>query len=235
MASKVILIKLTSTPVTLITNNPTTLTQNSFMSLANKNIVVSSHLGVYLLTTIGSSEVSIRTFVPAFVSTEPYHNALIVNIFFRKISTISATPSVTFSSLMMTVAMYFGINTGSAEREVEVAVPSICKAFICVSNLQGVGFANVFGKPIQVPNFVHRPTDLTYFNFRSIVSTTVVDSRALDKVFFLEILLPLLQTLSSSFVSASTTDTNHPLGTTPSKPEEYIGFILGGYSDTIIS
>ena len=128
MASKVVLIKLTSTPVTLITNNPTTLTQNSFTSLANKNIVVSSHLGVYLLTTIGSSEVSIRTFVPAFISTEPYHNALIVNIFFRKISTISATPSVTFSSLMMTVAMYFGINTGSAEREVEVAVPSICKA-----------------------------------------------------------------------------------------------------------
>ena len=83
---------------------------------------------------------------------------------------------------MTTIASYLGINAGSAEKEAEVAVASIRKAFFCVSNLQGVEYENSSGKLIQVPDSARHTADLTNFNFRSVVSTAVVDSRAPNEV-----------------------------------------------------
>ena len=84
--------------------------------------------------------------------------------------TLSDNPSVSFSDIMSTVASNFGLNTGSAEWEVETTAIDIRNDFFRVSNMQGVGFPDVSGKPITIPDPTRCPENLTYFTFCSIVS-----------------------------------------------------------------
>ena len=86
---------------------------------------------------------------------------------------------------MMNIASYFGISTGSAEIEAEAVVASISKYF-CISDRQGVKFASPSEKPSQVTDSTHHPSDLTYFNFRSVVSAATVGSGVPDIVLSLK-------------------------------------------------
>ena len=94
---------------------------NSGSSLAN--------FGVYIQTPVGLSEFSIRTLVSVPISAEPYRQALIAKLFFHQILSLTDSPSVSVNDLMATVATYFDINTGSAEREAEAAAQSISRSF----------------------------------------------------------------------------------------------------------
>ena len=85
----------------------------------------SSHFGIYQQTSVGSSDVTIRTFVLTAISVEPYCKVLIAKLFFYQILSLADASSVSFSILVTTVALYYSINTGSSEREVEAAVTSI--------------------------------------------------------------------------------------------------------------
>ena len=98
---------------------------------------------------------------------------------------------------MSTVTSYFGLNMGSTEREAETADINIRNDFFLVSNLQGVGFSDVSGKPLTIPDPVCRPADLTYFTFRSIVAAATVDIRAPASSLSLEFSLHLPQSLST--------------------------------------
>lgn len=85
--------------------------------------------------TVGSSNVTIRTIVPLSISAEPYRKAIVAILFFRRILTLSKYPSIYFSDLTAMVALYFDMNTGSAEREVERIVEFIPYDFVDVTNL----------------------------------------------------------------------------------------------------
>ena len=81
-------------------------------------------------------------------------------------------------NLMTTVALYFPLNTGAAEREAESAVAFIRSDFFLVPNLQGVCFFDPSGKPLEVPDSDNRPADLTYYTFPSVVTAAIIDNRA---------------------------------------------------------
>ena len=152
--------------------------------------------------------------------------------------TLSDIPSVFFSDLMSTVASYFGLNIGSAKREAETAAIDIRNAFFLFSNLQGVDFSDVSGKPITIPDPVRCSADLTYFTFRFVVSAATVDIRAPASSLFLEFSLRLPQSLSTS-ASSSTVLINPPpvpvLVTNRSKPIANLSFKLGNISNDILS
>ena len=135
---------------------------NNSPSSATSRTTVLSNFGVYQQTSIGYSDISIRTLVPDTISTKPYRKALIVTLFFHQIMTLSDTPSISFSDLMSTVASYFGLNTGSTEREAETADINIRNDFFLFSNLQGVDFSDVSGRPLTIPDPACCPADLTY-------------------------------------------------------------------------
>lgn len=97
----------------------------------------SSYFGIYQQISVDSDYVTIRALVPATISTEPYRKALITNLFFCLNNSFTDTPSVSFSDLITAVALYFSLNTGSAEREAKVVVTYICCDLSCVDNLQG--------------------------------------------------------------------------------------------------
>ena len=92
----------------------------------------------------------IRIIVPPGISTEPYRKTIIAIPFFRRIISLSFSPSVTMSDLTATVAAYFGIPTGSAERVAGRIVNSVLHAFFDVGNLQGNGFLASSGTTIMV-------------------------------------------------------------------------------------
>ena len=102
---------------------------------------------------------------------------------------------------MSTVTSYFGLNTGSAEREAEATSISIHNDVFLVSNLQGVEFSDPSGKPITLPDQIRRPADLSSFTFRSVVSAATVDIRTPISSLSLEFLLRLPKSLSTSISS----------------------------------
>ena len=119
----------------MITNAPINITQNSFVSLARIDMVVSSHFGVHQQTTIRFSDDSIRKVVLTSICSESYRKVLIFPHKKHMILTLSFTLFVFSSGFMTTVVSYFGIKTGYSEREAEATVAFIYKAFFCVSNL----------------------------------------------------------------------------------------------------
>ena len=187
-------------PTTHPTMSLTTKTTSSPFTATSRDTTL-SNVGVYQKTVIESSDISIRTLVPDPISAEPYRKSLIANRFFRQIITLSDRPSVSFSYLMLTVTSYFGLNTGSAEREAEATFISIHNDFFLVSNLQGVEFSDPSGKPITLLDQIRRPADLAYFNFRSVVSAATIDIRTLISSLSLEFLLRLPKSLSTSISS----------------------------------
>ena len=139
---------------------------------------------------------------------------------------------------MATVAAYFDINTGSAEREAEAAGQSISRSFFHVSNLIGVTFSNSSGQSIKVTDSDNRPADITYFTFRSNVSANTVDCCAPNKSLALEFSLRLPQTISQSALPSTTTplsvSTSRSVPDSP-QPVEDLAFTLGNLSDDILS
>ena len=162
---------------------------------------------------------------------------MIAKIFFRQILTLTDMSSVSFSDLMATVASYLSLNTGSAEREAETAVETICSNFFLISNLQGFEFANASGKHIAIHDPDKRHADFSYFTFRSVVSAIAVDARTLDKIVSIEFSLRQPQTfvsLSCSTELPVTAIVDTSTIAKPSDPESNIRFQLGNYTDDML-
>jgi len=127
---------------------------------------------------------------------------------------------------------------GFAEREVVTACIDIRSNFFLVSNLQGVGFSDIFGKPITIRGSAHCPVDLTYFIFCSVVPTATVDIHAPVSSLSLEFSLRLPQPLRTSASSSAVVIKPPPapeLITTAPKPIADLSFKLGNISDDIFS
>ena len=145
----------THTPTNLLTMSSiiTSDGSNNYSSLTDSTGGPrTSHFGIYQQTSVGTGDVTIRTLVPVAISVEPYRKALITKLFFRQILPLADATCVSFSDLMTTVALHFSINTGSSERESDVAVTSIRSNFFRVTNLKGAGFADTSGKTVKVPD-----------------------------------------------------------------------------------
>ena len=181
----------TTTIVNMTSITPTTLLNNIHTPSAVNGVPEFSHFGVYQQTAVGAGDVSIRTLIPAAISAAPYRKVLIVKLLFHQILALTNTPSTSFNDLMTTVALYFPLNIGAAEREVGRTVAFIRSNFFHVSNLQGVGFFDYSGQPITVPDPDNRPVDLTYFTFRSVVNAVDIDNHAPDTSLSLELSLRL--------------------------------------------
>ena len=195
MALIAVLIQPTTTKTIMNSTAPNTITNNA-LSLSNRiNGSTSSHFGVYQQTLVGTSDVSIRTLVSAAISATPHRKALIAKLFFLQILALNNALSVSFRNLMTTVASYFSLNTSTAEREAKTTVKTIRSNLFPISNLKGAAFADASRKPIAIPDPDKHSADLTYFNFRSVLSAVAVDARAPDKILSIEFSLRLPQTL----------------------------------------
>lgn len=96
---------------------------------ANPSTTVMSNFGVYQLTPVGFSDLSVSTLVPTTVNAEPCQKELIIKPFVCQIKSLSKSPSVLLSDIIWNFALYFGLNTGSADRETETAAISIHNDF----------------------------------------------------------------------------------------------------------
>ena len=153
MASTVVPFKVTSTTDTMNTTTTNTLS----VYIAKTSVVNSvSFFGKF-------QDLTIRTIVSPDISAEPYRKAMISILFFRRILSLYSPPSVTISDLTTTMAAYFAMPTGSAEREAERIMESVCHAFFVVGNLQGIRFLDSSGKPIADSD--PRAADIMFFSF----------------------------------------------------------------------
>ena len=140
----------TTTTSAIITSTPPITRSNNIHALSTVDDgPVSSYFGVYQQITVASGDVSIRTLVPAAISTAPDHNVLIVKRFFHQILALADTPSVSFSHLTTTVAMFFSLNTGAAEREMEAAVAFIRYGFFVFINCRALVSLTLLWKQLR--------------------------------------------------------------------------------------
>ena len=139
-----------------ITNN--TIINNNISNLGGGSSGSAfANFDVYQQTPVELSELSLSTNVPDNISTDPYRKVLIVRIFFHQICSLTYPPFVSFNDLLATVAAYFNIITGSAEKATEGVAQSVSLFCFRVSNIIGVTFSDSFGKPIKVPDTDNRP------------------------------------------------------------------------------
>ena len=100
---------------------------------------------------------------------------MIAILFFRRILSLSSSPSIFIYDLTTTVAAYFTLHTGSTERKAERIVDSIRQTFFHVDNIQGIGFLNSSGKLTLVSDVANRTADIVFFTFRSTVTASDID------------------------------------------------------------
>ena len=120
-------------------DHTTTTMTNTNNTINNKNISnlggggcdsAFANFGVYQQKPVELGELLLSTHVPDNISAEPYHKALIAKIFFHQILSLTDSPSASFNDLLATVAAYFDIITGSAEKEAEAAAQSTSLSFL---------------------------------------------------------------------------------------------------------
>ena len=192
MATTTVPYKITPTTVAMntITNN------NLSTYIANTSVVNSvSFLGKYQNTAVGY-ELTIRTIVPTGISADPYRKAMVAFLFFRRIFSLSSSPSITISDLTATVAANLPMPIGLAEREAERTVSSVPHAFFDVGNLKGIGFLDSSGKSIMVSD--NHAANITFFSFRSTVLASAIDQRFSSTTLSLDFLLRLSQIIMST-------------------------------------
>ena len=84
MEPTAVIFLLPTTNTTIMTNMNTTLPQNNISTIiGGSGGSVASNFGIYQQTTVGLSELSIRTLVPDPISADPYRKTLIVRLLFR--------------------------------------------------------------------------------------------------------------------------------------------------------
>ena len=130
MTPTLVLYKLISTTDIM---NTTTTNNLSAYTATSSSINSVSLFGTYQDTAVGC-ELTIRTIVPPNISAEPYRKAMVAILFFRRIISLTSSPSITISELTATVTAYFAMSNCSAEREAERIVESIQHAFFDVSS-----------------------------------------------------------------------------------------------------
>ena len=100
--------------------------------------------------------------------------------------------------------------------------------------MHGAEFADVSGRSINLPDFSHRPIDLTYFTFRSVVFVVAINNCAPVKLLSLEFSLRLLQInalLATSFGPSSVTTVASSPMATHSQPLSDFGAKLGNFTN----
>ena len=113
-----------------MTSTNTTINKNKISILgAGSSGSAFASFGVYQQTPVGLSKLFIGPLVPNNISTEPHRKALIAKLFFRHMLSLTDSPFISFTDIMATVAAYFDINMGSAERETKTAAQSISRSF----------------------------------------------------------------------------------------------------------
>ena len=173
MVSTAVLDKLTTTTIKMTT----TTNNNLSVYIANTSVVNSVYFfGVFQDTVVGSSDLTIRTIVPPTISAEPYRKVMIAILFYRRILSLSSSPSVYLGDLTATIAAYFALLTSSAERIVD----SIHHDYFHVNILRGIGFLESSGKATLVSNLANRRADIAFFTSRSTVIASDVDHRFLS-------------------------------------------------------
>ena len=126
MAPTAVPFKLTSTTDTM--NTTTTNTLSAY--IAKTGVVNSmSTFGKFQDTAVGS-DLTIRTIVPPDISADPYRKTMISILFFRRVLSLSSSPSVTISDLTATVAASFAMPTSSMEREEKRIVESVRRSYL---------------------------------------------------------------------------------------------------------
>lgn len=93
---------------------------------------------------------------------------------------------------------------GSAEKKRIPLLSLFLVPFFRDSKLTGVAFSDASDTSIKVPNPAYRPTDLTYFTFRSNILAKTVNCRAPTKSLTLEFSLPLPQSHNVNYVTRQT-------------------------------
>ena len=144
MTPTAVLFKLTFTTDAINTKPNNTLSTYTANSSAVNSV---SFFRKYQDIVVGC-DLTIRTIVPLDISTEPYRKVMVAILFFRRILSLSSSPSITISDPTATVAVYFAIQTSSAEREAERIVHSVCHDLYDVVYLQGIGFLDFSGRSI---------------------------------------------------------------------------------------
>ena len=142
---------------------------------------------------------------------------MIAIIFFRRILSLSSSPFVSFCDLTATMAAYFEITTGTAERKAERIVDSVRPAFLHVENLQGISFLNSSGKGIQITDLNNRTVDILFFTFRPTVTANKIDPRFPSTTLSLDFSLIIPQS-DGPIVLAPATNLNSALSTPPRTP-----------------
>ena len=138
--------------------------------------------GVCQLTTVGTSDATIRTLVLIPISASPYRKVLIAKIFFRQIFGYVDSPSISINDLVSTVSLYFDMSTATAEWEAEAAAIAIRDSIFFVDNISDVGFLTSKGKSVTINDLDNHPRDLSYFTFRSSLNPHTVYFRAPNTV-----------------------------------------------------
>ena len=166
------------------------------------------------MTTIGTSDATIHTFVPVPINTSRYRKTLIAKLFVRQILIHATLPSISISDLVTTVASYFDMSTAMTEREAKTAAESIYDSIFRVTNMTRVNFLDSKEKPVAITDPSRRLDDITYFTFRANINPHLVDTRAPDSVHLFEFSLRLAHafpsSLSSLSVHNSTSNNNTP-------------------------
>ena len=117
------------------------LTNNNLSVYIASTCVVNStpFFGAFQDAAVGSSELTIRTIVPPNISTKPYRKAMIAILFYRRILSLSSSPSVSIRDLTTNLSAYFTLLTDSAKSEAEHIVDSTCHAFPTLIIFKAVG------------------------------------------------------------------------------------------------
>ena len=109
---------------------------------------------------------------PFLLAPPPHRETLITKIFFRQILVHAASPSISISDLVTTVATHFHMSAAIVEREAETASDSIRDYIFRVTNMTGVDFLNSKGKPVAITDPSRRLDNITYFTFVLILILT---------------------------------------------------------------
>ena len=181
----------------------TTTNNNLSAYIANTSVVDSlSFFGKYQDTAVGC-ELTIRTIDPPSISAKPYREVMIAIFFFRRIFSLSSSPSFTIIDLTAMVTAYFTMPTGSAEREVERIVKLVRHAIFDIGNIQGIGFLYSSRKKNMVSE--NRAANITSFFFRSTVLASALDQRFHSTTLSLDFLLRLQYSVISTALALAPT------------------------------
>ena len=121
---------------------------NNIMNITSASGIGGAAFGGYKLVAVGTSEKTIWVPVALPMSERPYRNAMVANLFFRKIKALAVDSYFTSVDLVSAIATYFTLNTSPAENEAAAAAKTIRATAFNANNLTGLEFQNQLGATV---------------------------------------------------------------------------------------